>query len=169
MADKQKTQVLWKYIAMSHTAILVLTNDREVEFRLTDLVRDMTNTQELMFFYGFKQWIASGFAKDPYAGTDAEKKDRATEMYRELKEYGLFLTENGTKMKVASPENLEGKSKKARPSATDVKNMAVIQRKVLKGIATDEEITWLLAMLDKYDPNGADTETVETVETSEIN
>jgi len=132
MTDDKRKKMSWTYSLVSHVMEAVFPTGEKKSFDLTNLVVGMVSGQELMFYYGCKQWLASNAAA--FKGA-AEKIMSFAEDFKGLMEHGIELAGEGQ-------ISIIGKVTRKAPKTQDA---AVLPK---MSTYTDEQITSIKGALD---------------------
>lgn len=88
---KEKKNATWKYSLQTHVLTVTFPDGSEYGFNLGAHTNGMAASDELMFQYGFKQWLASNAASLAIG----EKLEKFKTDYGDFMKSGLELSDNG--------------------------------------------------------------------------
>jgi hypothetical protein len=147
MEDKKPKKTSWTYTLGNHILEANFPDGSSATFDLTRCVKDMTQTQELGFQYGIKQWMSSNYAS---CETVEERIESAKADYKGLIEHGLELSEGGKTMGIVGKVRSNAAAG-IKMELKEAKNLNVLLMKKVAGKPlTEEEEKWLAEMTEKY-------------------
>lgn len=88
----ERKNTSWVYNLTTHVLNALFPNDAKLVLDLSDLVKGLTQQQELVYQYGIKQWISSNYAAEK---TPADKIASAEADFLSLCEHGIELLGEG--------------------------------------------------------------------------
>lgn len=139
----------WSYNAVSHMLTATFPSKRETHYNLTERVRGMAFTDELIYQYGIRQWLSSNAAS---LKEEEEKIESFRKDFEEMVKNGLELSDGGNKISVVGRERANaGATSETKKAQKEMLNTAVslvsLMQKQMAGVATEEEVAKLQELL----------------------
>jgi hypothetical protein len=148
MAEKN---IAWGYSPLQKTLTATFPSGREVLFHLGSRVNGMSFSDELMYQYGVRQWLASNSS----AIKTSNEEEKIAKMRMDFNDFltsGLELSESGGQIRIRGREranasaNAETKRAVKELTSTAV-SLVDLMKKQMSGTITEEELAKLGELL----------------------
>lgn len=144
MKQDERKNAVWSYNLLTHVATVLYPSDIKGRFDLMSMVTGLTEQQELMYYYGFKQWVSSNYSS---CKTAKEKLESAEADYLGLIEHGIEIIGDG-KIGLKNRERSNANSTKTQLS--QAKSALELMTKKLSGqTLTAEEEAFIASIVGK--------------------
>ena len=143
--------ISWTYSTVTRTITATFPSGREVGFRISERISNVSFSDELMYQYGVRQWLASNSAAIK-TSNEEEKIAKMRKDFKDFKVEGLELSESGGQIRIKGREranasaNAETKRAVKELTSTAV-SLVDLMKKQMNGTITEEELTKLGELL----------------------